>query len=1253
MAKTKKSSLRADVRASNPKQKALDQDQGSAAANQLRETGIVVIDTREEDLPTIPGFPVVGIGASAGGLEAFTRVLQCLSAETGMAFILVQHLAPQHPSALASLLSRATAMPVTEVRDGIPVEPNHVYVIPPNTIMSISRGVLKLDVRPKGPGSPRPIDYFFRSLAAERKAAAIGVVLSGTDADGSQGLQAIREEGGIAIVQSENTAQHSDMPRMAIAAGCVDLVLAPEEIARELERIGQHPSLHVGPTTSATQKGSSEELQLSRIFTLLQMVVGVDFRGYKIGTIRRRIGRRIILQRLPGLEAYVSFLESHHSEIAALYEDILINVTSFFRDPMVFNAIENQVLPRLLEKRSPDSPIRVWVPGCSTGEEVYSIAMCVVEAISKYPTPIPIKIFGTDLSERAISIARAGAYTANQVTKVSAERLGRFFSRTDDGYRINKSIREACVFARQNICVDPPYSRLDVISCRNLLIYLGPTLQRHAIATFHYALQPQRYLVLGSSESLRGFPDLFATIDKKYRLYRKSEAHTRASLEVIRRGFATDQPGPFISSLPMGKSGLIDQELRKTAERIVLSNYGPAWVIINDNLDIVLSHGDTRPFLRVPTGAPTFALLKMVLESVRGELRTLLKRAAEGGVPAKSNPLTSNEGADLRRVLLEVHPIANPTKQERHFLVIFDAQAASSRAPHTPSAETDSQNQPHDMSAELERLREELALTSLRLQSIIDDRDAVNQDLTSANEEIQSSNEELQSINEELETSKEELQSSNEELNTVNAELQSGNQELSRLSDDLANLLSSASIPILMLDNDLRIRRITPAVERLLNVRSTDVGRPITEIRLQLSVENIEPLVRGVLETLAAHESEVQDREGRWHTLRVRPYRTADNRIEGAVMALIDIDQVRRAQLAAEAAGSLAESVIESVQIPLLVLRSDLSVQLANRAFYQSCRTTPAEIEQRMFDEICEKSWNVPGLRGALELVVASRRPLEGFEFERELAGTGKTGILVNARPLLPEGDHQILVAFEDVTARRRALHETEAALLQSRGELRSLAGSLLNAQDEERRRVSRELHDDLSQNVAKLQFDAEILEQQLPADPEDVRRQLRAIRDRAGLLSDDLRRVAYELHPSKLDHFGLAVALRSHIQEFSEREGIKVKFTTRKVQEKAPPELASSIYRIAQEALRNVVKHAGKASVRVSLVGSPHKLRLSIQDDGVGFDVRAVAGKGGLGLVSIEERTRLIRGRFSLRTQPGNGVHITIEAPLDPQGER
>ena len=574
--------------------------------------------------------------------------------------------------------------------------------------------------------------------------------------------------------------------------------------------------------------------------------------------------------------------------------------------------------------------------------------------------------------------------------------------------------------------------------------------------------------------------------------------------------------------------------------------------------------------------------------------------------------------------------------------------------------------------AEVERLKQELLLTSERLQSLIDERDAANQDLTSANEEIQSSNEELQSINEELETSKEELQSSNEELNTLNEELQNRNRELSRLGDDLTNLLSSTTIPILMLDRELHIRRVTAAAEKLFNIRSVDIGRPFGDIRMPLNVDNLKVLMRRAIETLNAEELELQDLEGRWHLLRVRPYRTADSRIEGVVLTLIDIDQIRRAQMSADAARDFAESVIESVQTPLLVLRSDLRVRVANRAFCEAYGLQHAEIENQFFYEISGGRWNLPGLQTALERLPASQEPVTGFEIEQEFPGSGKRNLLINARRVQPEGENQILVAVEDVTAEKRArlilvdeqkrlkhslesgetaLHESEAALLRSRDELRALAAKLLQTQAEERRRVSRELHDDLSQKIAKLQFDVETLEQHLPPALKEMKKRLLTIRDGVETLSNDVRRIAYELHPSALDHLGLAVALRSYIREFSEREGIPVRFTPRKVPAQIPAEVASTLYRIVQEALRNIAKHAGKTSVSIALTGGSNRLSLSVRDNGVGFDLHTVRDKGGLGLVSMQERARLVHGDFSLDSLPGRGATITVHVPLSSQG--
>jgi two-component system CheB/CheR fusion protein len=1223
-------------------------------------------------------FHVVAMGASAGGLEAFTRLLQNLPSDTGMAFVLIQHLAPRHNSILSTLLARATSMPVVEVEHGTPVEPNHVFVIPPNKFMTISQGVLELAPRPEVRGMPMPIDHFFRSLAVDQKALSIGVVLSGTASDGALGLQSIRAEGGIAIAQSEDSAKYGGMPHDALGAGPVDLVLPPEEIARELARIARSPSRALQTGLDGTE--SADEDHLNRIFAILRTAVAVDFQAYKRPTIQRRISRRILMKQKGGLAEYADFLETDPAEVMALSEDLLIHVTSFFRDAEVFMALENEILPKLLEDRSPQSALRVWAPGCASGEEVYSIAMCLVEAVSKIRSAVPIQIFGTDLSSRAIALARSATYQESQLAPISQERQERFFAKSPKGYQVVKSARDLCVFARQNLCQDPPYSRLDLISCRNVLIYLGAGMQRKVISTFQYALQPGGFLMLGKSEKMRGSPDLFTPVGKHHPFFQRNASSARPSLEFLGGRLSNGTPDPIVNANLGTAQRSRGPDFEKAAERIVLKEYGPPWVVVNERLEIVHARGDTSPYLQLPAGAPSFELLKMARESLRSELRNLLLEAQAENAPILSAMVLENIGGRMQRTGLEVRRITQMAVQGPCFLVVFLAQ------PDTNPERGLVFPEPGDDSPETELLRQELALTSQRLRAIIEDHDAANQELTSANEEIQSSNEELQSINEELETSKEELQSTNEELNTVNEELQNRNLELSRLGDDLTNLLSSTTIPILMLDNELRIRRMTPVAETILNLRPSDLGRPIGDIRMRLSLDDVEPVLRGVLETLQARELEVQDREGRWHHLRVRPFRTSDNRIEGVLLVLIDIHQVRTAQIEANAAREFAESVVESVQTPLLVLRSDLRIRAANGAFYQTYGMQPAQVENQPFQEIVGKQW--AGLQADLEKVLPHQAVLLDREFGGEFTGRGTMTVSINARPIHSYGEEMILIAIEDITARKAAegillerqeqlkrrveagsaelrktsenlltevsgrahaesaLQETEAALRRSRGELRQLTASLMNAQDAERRRVSRELHDDLSQKVAKLQFDIDTLEQKLPADLVEVKQRLCQVRDHAGSLSADLRRVAHQLHPATLDHLGLTVALKAYAHEFSESMAIPVLFTSRKVPRNIPIETASCFYRIAQEALRNVAKHAGKATVDVTLKGTSNGLELSIRDNGIGFNMESARSKEGLGLIGMEERIRLVGGKFSLETTPGGGVTITIQAP-------
>lgn len=1224
-------------------------------------------DFEEKDL-----FPVAGIGASAGGLEAFTGLLQHLPVDTGIAFVFIQHLSPQHASMLPSLLSRTTAMPVIEIQHGMPVSPDHIYVIPPNTLMRLEGGVLKLEPRSEERGAPRPIDCFLHSLAADRKGAAIGVILSGADSDGALGLQAIRNDGGIAIVQSESSAKHPEMPRAALAAGIVDLILSPEEMGNALERIGRHLVLTERVPLKVTDKSHAEETQLSGIFALMRTATGVDFRGYKLGTIQRRINRRMILQRHKDLKSYRDVLESNRPELLALCEDVLINVTSFFRDPETFRALGKAVLPRLLHERESGMPLRIWVPGCSTGQEVYSIAMCLVESIPALSVPIPIQIFGTDISERCISVARVATYPENQVSKLSPERQARFFKRVENGYQIAKSIREMCVFARHNLLTDPPFSRLDLISCRNVLIYLDSDLQSKVIATFHFALKPGGCLVLGHSESLQHFSNLFSRTDNQHKFYIRKSDPAHMNMDMMRRGFANEQPGSIALSPAFQQGKELDMELEKAAERLVLSEYGPAWVIVDENFEIIHSCGDTSPYLKLAPGRATFALLKMARESIRGELRKLLEKAKSKNDLVQSAVFQERDGSAIRNIRLEVRRVSGAVRQSSRFLVLFFTAPDDRKTLAARSRDTKIPGESKAVLAEAERLKQELLLTSQSMQSLIDERDSANQDLISANEEIQSSNEELQSINEELETSKEELQSSNEELNTLNEELQTRNLELNRLGDDLTNILSSTTMPILMLDQELRIRRVTPAAEQLLNIRSRDIGRPIGEIRLRLNIEDLELLVQRVMETLNAEERELQDNEGRWHLLRLRPYRTADNRIEGSVLTLIDIDQIRQSQIKANAARDFAEAIVESVQTPLLVLRNDLSIRAVNRAFCRSYGLQHKEIENRFFYEISEGRWNLPELRIALERLPASQEPVECFEIEKNFPGLGMRNLLISAHSVQPDGENQILVAVDDVTVQKRAdqvlideqnqlkrslefgetaLHESETALLRSRNDLRALAAKLLQTQAEERRRVSRELHDDLSQKLAKLQFDVETLEQHLPPNLKEAKDRLLVISDGVGTLSNDIRRIAHELHPSALDHLGLTVALRFYIQEFAGREGIPVHFTPRKVPAGIPAEVATTLYRIVQEALNNVAKHAGKTSVSIVLTGSQNQLSLFIRDRGIGFDMHSAQDKDGLGLINMQERARLIHGNFALETRPGRGATITVQVPLISQG--
>ncbi|MBH8562666.1 PAS domain-containing protein [Nostoc sp. CENA67] len=1018
-------------------------------------------------------FPIVGMGASAGGLEAFTQLLSHLPVDTGMAFVLVQHLSPSHKSLLSDILSRTTQMPVTEVQNGMSVEPNHVYVIPPNAKMTISQGVLKLSPREKTRGYNMTVDAFFISLAEERGSKAIAVVLSGGDADGSRGLEAIKGEGGITFAQTSETATVSSMPNTAIASGHVDFILTPKEIAEELTKISRHPYIKNTTQVKSVEVLPQAEDALGTIFSLLRSAKGVDFSQYKQTTLKRRILRRMILYKFERLEDYLRYLEDNPAEVSALYQDVLISVTSFFRDPEVFEALKTKVFPIVAKDRTAESHIRIWVAGCSTGEEAYSIAICLLEYLANQGISQPIQIFATDINEAAIEKARNGIYKQNQILDVSPERLQRFFVQVEDGYQISKQVRELCVFARQNLLGDPPFSRLDLITCRNVLIYLGSAVQKKLLPIFHYGLKPTGFLMLGTSETVGEFTELFSLVDRKCKIYARRTAPARLNIDLL----ANHYPTETVNLQPIAsENGENDWEIEKQADRIVLNQYAPVGVIINNDLEIVQFRGQTSAYLQPPLGRPSFNLLKMAKQDLRLELRTAIHQAKKRQVAVRKEGLQIKEDERVRHIRLDVVPFKLTPTAESYFLVLFEdispleipaLEAASDRNLTGISQQRRNQQQ------EITQLKQELGTTKEYLQSIIEEQQATNQDLRAANEEILSSNEELQSTNEELETAKEEIQATNEELNTINDELQRRNIESTQVSNDLQNLLSSINIPILMLGGDLRIRRFTPAAGIIFNLIPTDVGRPLSDINHNLHVPDLEQQIIEVINTLHFKAQEVQDNENHWYDLRIRPYRTIDNKIDGAVVVLVDIDAIKRGVEQLRASRDYAEAIVSTVRESLVVLNENLRVLSANQSFYETFQVVPQDTEQRLIFEIGNGQWDIPYLRSLLEEILLNNAQFQDVEVEHNFEQIGHKTMRLSARKMAQIDDTEtptILLVIEDITQHKQ-LEVERIELLQQEQSARNAAETANRAKDEFLSVLSHELRNPLNALLGWAQF--------------------------------------------------------------------------------------------------------------------------------------------------------------------------------------
>lgn len=989
-------------------------------------------------------FPIVGVGASAGGMKAFIELFSKMPVDTGLAFVLVQHLSPYHPSMSVEILSRSTLLEVEEVKNGTPIKPNHIYMIPPNYNMKISEGVLSLLERDGTLNSNMTINFFFQSLAQSEGGRAIGIILSGTGTDGAQGLKAIKDDGGFTYAQDPRSAKFQDMPRNSIAAGVVDFVLLPEEIAKKLTEMMKNSNFSTEKKGPSAEKRESERLMqeqqtpdlgenqaLYKIFHLLRTQANMDFTDYKRATIHRRLQRRMKAHKSKDLEDYAHYLQNHDEEILALYNDILINVTHFFRDPSAFRSLTNHVFPSFLKDRPTGMPIRIWVPGCSTGEEVYSIAISLLEFLNTANKQYPIQIFATDISEQVIQKARLGQYPEEISKKVSQERLSRFFEKRKGGFQIHKTVRDLCLFSRHDLTSDPPFAKLDLISCRNVLIYFATPLQKQAIRNFHYALQPGGILWLGKSENPGEFLRLFETVDKTYKIYSKSTAPMPKTFHHSMK----DLPQFMKVTKRWQVMPKLENDFQKTADRLILDQFSPPGVIINGDFEILQFRGRTVPFLEPVTGQPSLNLLKMVRPELLAGLRATIqsaKKEKSSSVRKGLQLLIDEMQYDVDIEVLPLNSLAPPRDQT--FLILFKKTAQIKKEQERKKiTEKEGKGTRIRDDNQISELIKELSEIKDCQQALIEQYEVTEEELTSANEELQSTNEEFLSANEEIETAGEELQSTNEELVTLNDELQVRNADLLTLTSDLNNLLDSIEIPVLIVGGDHRIRRFSLKAERAFNLIPTDSGRSISDFRSNFNL-NLSVLVSEVVESLNSKTIEVQDPNGVWWRVRIQPYKTVGNQVDGAVITLIDIDLLKQKEMKIKETLEYITSVAETVPLPVAVVNEKFQFQSANRAFYKYFQTSSKSVDKDFFSALEIEVGCFENLRELLSKTMKENISFTDFEVEYEIGDLGVRKILISGGKIhwLGVEPEAVLLSFADVTEQRRLEKERKLLLIQA-----------------------------------------------------------------------------------------------------------------------------------------------------------------------------------------------------------------------------
>ena len=958
-------------------------------------------------------FPVAGIGASAGGLDAFVQLLKGLPPDTGMAFVLVQHLDPKHDSQLAGLLEKVTRMPVCEASDGLILRPNRIYVMPSNVLMTVASR--RLVLAPRG-NAVLPIDFFLRSLAADRGELAVGVILSGTGADGTAGVQAVKTAGGITFAEDSTSARFPAMPENAVASGFVDFVLPPEKIGLELARIARHPGLPQRPALTKEEETGSEAggARQVQILRLLSARIGVDFTHYKSSTLRRRIAHRMILRGVHDDVQYLRLLEKEPLEVDALFRDALIHVTSFFRDPSVFQILLEKVFPVIVKNKPLGEPIRFWVPGCSTGEEVYSLAICLLETLPSDTERPRIQIYATDISETAIARARAGVYPKSINREVSAARLRRFFSPCPAGYQVIKALREACIFARQDVAKDPPFARIDLISCRNLLIYFNAALQKKVLPTLHYALNPGGYLLLGMSEGPKPFDELFDAVDPKRKIFAKKSVRWLAPIvQRSLRSAAIEHVSDAAAALPAAPP-----DVRKFGDRVLLRRLSPCGVTIDSDLRVLEFRGRTSPYLEQPTGAASLDFLRMIREDLVIDVRTALQQATKSEEPVERSVVLDEPGRS-GRVALEVIPFRAPPSQEWFFHVLFRAENGAD----PPGAKLPQQNVEVEYAEErMTALREQLANMREAFQAMLEDKEAANEEMQVVNEEMQSANEELQSTNEEVETAKEELQSANEELTTLNDELGARNTELARLINDLNNLSSAVNLPVIMLDKKLHVRRFS---SRAAEIFKLEDGERIGILAAE--VPELPTLINRVIRSRQGIEREIARKGDHHYSLRIRPYLTDNGEAEGAVIFLVNIDQIREAERKRQELSETLAMLFESSPDAVITVNASGRIERVNGQAEKMFGYGRRELLGKPVAKL------IPGrFPGGNETARRLRGAAAGLELLARRKDGSKLPVEISLSPLSLAGAEGMIATVRDITRRKQA----ERALSQSREEL-------------------------------------------------------------------------------------------------------------------------------------------------------------------------------------------------------------------------